>query len=350
MKVVLAIVAVVVLLIGGIAAMIARDIYVVRTEIDASALAALPQRDIMPMIVGSAAKPDLVVFMDGDAGWFELDLEALPPATQIGMHGPRLFDALTGNTHLPLYCSGSTTRSGKIIWVVQDAEIVRDFAFCSPRRMDLSPLREYASAVTMVDEVLTQEEIVALRPRIADAALILPSEFRPFTHERVIHVPYHWDVFDTGVSPAPQRETLLRAVEAHLGPLAQEAVVAVEERNISFLTDTMGFGDRAPTHTTGAAIVRNGTTVILPDTVISRFHITVTCTPAACEALDGFDAAPLLAPFRDETILDDRLAVALRIERNPDDLMPSAAALRDGATRLAPTARVTYAVRYIERP
>ncbi|MBY4892295.1 hypothetical protein KUL25_05900 [Rhodobacteraceae bacterium N5(2021)] len=320
---------------------------------DARALAALPRVPVAPMLALPEGAPDTIVFMDGDAGWFELDIDALPPDTEIGMHGPRFFDLFTGNTHLPLYCSGGTARPGKIIWMIRNAEIARNFAFCNRRRMDLGPLRPHTDPVTMVDATLTQAEVEALRARIASVqglwAVTLPAAYRPFTHQRVIEAPFHWIIFGTGQSTLPLREDLSRAVTAHLGAMADQADITINERVVSFLTDTMGHGDRAATQAMGAGIAVDGGSVILPDMAISQFRVTLTCTPAACAALDGFDATPLLADFRDGAVLDLVLASALPIERNPDDLMPTPLVLRDPTTRLTATAPVTYAVRYIKR-
>ncbi|GAB5445914.1 hypothetical protein [Gymnodinialimonas sp.] len=325
-----------------------------RTINDARALAALPQRPVSPMLALTEGTADLIVFMDGEDGWFELDANALPPGTEIGMHGPRFLDAFTGNTHVPLYCWGSTTRPGKIIWVIQDAEIARDFAFCNRRRMDLRPLRPLSAPVTMIDADLTEAEVSDLRTRIAADATVravsLPPGFRPFTHQRVIETPYHWTRLGTGRATLFLQDQMTEAVAAHLGPLAPDADIVVQDRAVSFLTDTMGFGDRAATQAMGAGVALDGTSVILPDLAVSRFRITVTCTPAACDALNGFDAAPLLEDHRRPSELDQALGEALPIARTPDDQMPSPAALRDPATTLGETEPITYPVRYIERP
>lgn len=347
-------VAVAIALIGGALLLMGGPQQALRAPGDARALAALPQVPVAPMLALPEGAPDLVVFEDGDAGWFALDLAALPPGLEIGMHGPRFLDVFTGNTHLPLYCGGESYQPGKIIWMIHDAQIARDFAFCNRRRMDLEPLHPFAEAVTMTQANLTQAEVEALDQRIsADQtvnAVTLPTEFQPFTHHRVIEAPFHWTHFGPGRSTLPLRDALLQAVATHLGSLVSDAEITVNERNVSFLTDTMGYEDRPATHAMGAGIVVDGGSVILPDVAISRFRIIVTCSPAACDALGGFDAAPLLDAFRSAAELDDALAAALPIARNPDDLMPSPEDLRDRTTTLTETAPLTYSTRYIERP
>ncbi|WP_224815017.1 hypothetical protein [Hasllibacter sp. MH4015] len=319
---------------------------------DARALANLPQVELGPMLSADEGTPDLVVFQDGADGWFELDMAALPEGLRIGFYGTRLIDAFTGNAHVPLYCTGTTQRPGKIIWVVQDAQIVADYAFCSPRRMDLGPLRPFAVSVELVREDLTRDEVEDLELALADdphrAPVVLPQDISDLTHRRIVTLPHLWVAPQSRGRLYDVEQALQDAIETHLG----EAEVSFTRRPQSNPNLVLTPEDGGP-QVNGMAIQVGARSGVVPGIWAEPMVIRVACRPEACARLDSLDFTPLIAPARDIEALHAAMAeIVLRAADDPGPtpgLYPTIEALEDDRLEISDPQPVTYQTRYIVR-
>lgn len=232
-----------------------------RADRDARALAGLPPRDVVPMLaLPGGAHPDLVIYEDGTDGWFELDWQALPETLDIGFHGPRIFDVLTGNEHVPLYCSGPDEPPGKIIWVIRNRNVAADYAFCNRRRMNLAALRPFASPVELVTENLPFADLAPLEARIiGDPALEFvdwPEDTGAFTHRRVIVGPQTWWPPEGGRA----RYDMEDAVQAAILDVIGDGQVVFRDQQPSMPNISATVDGRA---LDGMAVLRDGQLVVL---------------------------------------------------------------------------------------
>ena len=316
---------------------------------DAQALAALPQRSVGPMLTLPDDTPDLVVVQDGESGWFEVEPAALPLDLQIGFYGPRVFDVITGAQHRPVYCGGSG-RVGKIIWVVRDGDIVRDFSFCNPRRMDVSAVRPYATSVEMVEQQLTPDEIRALRRDIAqdDSRTMVsgPQSLPPYTQRYVLTPPLMWYI--TGAHPTQ----LGHEAEIEDALLAQLGEAQVSFRSRVNTNPNLTFPETA---TSGMMIQHGGGSAMIPGVWGRPAEIWIDCAPAGCANIASLDFAGMFEAGRNMS----GLRAAMRnlvpdpspeTTPTPVSWFPTMAELEDNTVRLADPVPITYQVRYIQRP
>lgn len=336
-------------LVGGIVVLTGGPRESLRAIRDARALAALPQVDVIPMLRRDGDTPDLVVFEDGNDGWFELDTAALPDGLQIGMHGPRMIDMLGGGTHVAVYCGGSG-RPGKILWAIRDGQIAEQYGFCNPRRMDLAPLRAFAEPVEMVSEDLTREQVLAHLAEIAAdparAVISQPPVMHPYTARYILTPPLMWYV--EGQTPA--RHEVERAIEARILAHLEEAQLAFRRRPSS--NPNLSFAELG---VSGMAIRQGDQMALVPGVWGEPYAIWIDCVPESCARiatldLDGmFDAGRDLAGLR--TALRD-LVQDPTPDNSPTPVadFPSIEDLEATASQLADPITITYALRYIQRP
>lgn len=320
-----------------------------RTINDARALSALPHRAVLPMLDLETGTPDIVVFQDGDDGWFELATHTLPQEIEIGFHGPRLIDMFGGGAHVSVYCGGSG-RPGKIIWVVQDGDIARDYAFCNPRRMDLAPLRDHATAVEMITEQLPAAEVRALRVAVAsDAAHAMvsgPPSLSPYTQRYVLTLPLLWYITDT----RPGR--FAHEAEIEVALLAQLGEAQLAFRRPPGSNPNLTFPE---TGDTGMVIQHEGATAVLPGVWGQPSEIWIDCAPGACANIHALELDGLFDAGRDLTGLRAALRSLVpdpspETSPTPVSAFPTLAELEDDAVHLADPIAITYQLRYIIRP
>lgn len=315
---------------------------------DARALADLPQRALEPMLERPGGAPDLVVIQDGDAGWFEIDPQAVPEGLEIGFHGPRMIDIFGGGAHVSVYCGGSG-RAGKIIWVVENGRIADDFAFCNPRRMDLGPVRPFATPVEMVTQQLTRAEVERLVQEVATdpsrAMIATPDDMSPFTHRVVITPPLTWYL----PAQPPFQHEVEQGVEArildHLGA-AEVAIRARRETN-----PNLSYADLA---VSGMAMRIDEDVVIVPGARGAPVEVWVSCDPDICARLDTLPYGDLFAGGRNLPGLDAAMrdSVVLPDGRSPvpEDWFPTLTDLRASDVQIADPVPITYQTRFITRP
>lgn len=343
------------LLVGGIAfALVAVAVVLmggpgqsVRSVRDARALAGLPQAAVAPMLRLEEGAPDVVVFEDGDAGWFELDPSALPPDLEIGIHGPRMIDILGGGSHVPVYCGGSGRR-GKVLWAVRGGQIADDFAFCNPRRMDLGPLRPFAAAVEMINEDLSRADLLALTQDItsdpARAVISGPVAMTEFTHRYVITPPEMWYI----QGQPPFQHEVERQIEAQM--TAHLGAVQLTFRPRPLTNPNLSYTDPP---VSGMAIRHGDEFAIVPDVRGAPTEIWIDCLADSCArvatlAFDGmFDAARDVAGLR--AAMGRLVENPVETSSTPLDWFPTLADLEATQTTVAAPIPVTYPLRYIIR-
>lgn len=313
---------------------------------DSRALAALPQVPIAPMLRLSDGAPDLVVFEDSRSGWFELDIAALPHDLEIGFFGPRLIDMFTGNNHLPINCGGGS-RPGKTIWAIRDGQIADSYAFCNPRRMDLGPLRPYASPVEMVSQRLSRSDILALTDAIAQdnqrAIVALPPTISDNTHRVVLTPPLMWYIDDV----PPARHQVENAMEAtirtHMGN------VDVHFRRRPNSNPNLTFGG-----INGMAIQQDGQLALVPGVWGEPYEIWIECLPDACALAQTLDLEAEFAQGRNLSGLRRALRGAIThpdaTSPTPIDYYPTLDELEADQTDTAEPQPITYDIRFIQRP
>ncbi|MEJ6394656.1 hypothetical protein V8J82_15420 [Gymnodinialimonas sp. 2305UL16-5] len=315
------------------------------------AMAQLPSRLIAPMILAEETTPDLVVFQDGDDGWFELDVSALSPELEIGFYGPRLFDAMIGNDHLPLYCGGERAQAGKIIWAVSDRQIARDYAFCNPGRMDLAALRPLAAPVEMITSDFNRAELDAVGAEISSdpdrAWVSWPQSFSPQTHRRILSLPMLWFAPDSDRS---RLDVQFRVEEALLEALDQDGTVTFNRRPNTQMVVSIDQTDQGPV--SGMAVRQGDDLVVLNGFWAEAPLVSVDCMPDRCGRLDQVDLAPLIAPGRDMVALENGLrdGAVSEVEIGPASNVPSLEALRQDRISWTSATPITYQIRYIQRP
>ncbi len=313
----------------------------------------LPRREVLPMFaLEGGARPDLVVFEDGEAGWFALDVSAVPEGTEIGFHGPRLFDAFTGNQHVATYCGG-TARSGKIIWVIVAGEIVQDYAFCAPSRMDLGPLRAFAEPVELVTEQVAASDLETLAARIADApdqAMVsFPARLSGFSHQRRIMGPYTWFPPGSGRAQIDMEDGIETAIMEAVG----EARVHIRQRN--GLTPNPTLYNDGTQIASGMGVNVDGTLHVIDGLWAFPFDIRVECMAEGCAVLDALNLAPFFAPNRDASILEEGLSRSVASPHGDDGpvpvtLFPTEDELLGEITiEMSDIEPITHQVRYIRR-
>lgn len=324
-----------------------------QTDRDASALAALPQRAIAPMLGLDAGAPDLVVFEDGDDGWFELETAALPLGLEIGFHGPRIFDTLTGQSHTAVYCSGDR-RQGKTIWVIENGEIAQDYAFCSPRRMDLAPLRPFASIVEMTSDQRTRAEIEALIPAIASdptrAMVAGPDTMSPYSARVVVTPPLMWFIYDDGLPRHLVEQTMKDTIRDHMG----DVTVSFHRRPASNPNLALPSGQAGAGGGANMAMRQDDGYIVIPGVWAEPYEIWIECNPEACARAETLELDAALAPGRDFAGLRRAIRqVTVAPQTNQPSLTensPSMADLEDDSVQIAAPVPVTYQIRYITRP
>ncbi len=323
-----------------------------RADRDASALAALPQRAIAPMLRLESGTPDLVVFEDSDDGWFELDTAAVPPGLQIGFHGPRIFDALTGQSHTAVYCGGSGRR-GKTIWIIQNGAIAQDYAFCSPRRMNVAPLRPFASPVQMIYDRRTRAEIEALIQTIAsdpDRAMIAgPDAMSPYSARVVVTPPLMWFIYEEG----PPRHVVEQAMQAAIRDQLGDVAVSFRRRPASNPNLALPQGQAGTGGGANMAMRQDGGYIVIPGVWAEPYEIWIECNPEACTRVQTLDLDAIYAQGRDLNGLRQAITtvtVAPHMEGpSPIGDFPSMTELEDDSVQNAAPVPITYQIRYIAR-
>lgn len=316
---------------------------------DARALAALPQVPVAPMLRMGDRAPDLVVFEDGAAGWFELDTSDLPRDLQIGMHGPRVIDILGGGSHVAVYCGGNG-RDGKVLWAIRDGQIADDYAFCNPRRMDLGPLRPLAEPVEMVTQQLTRTEVIELTADIADnptrAMVSAPLSMQHYTQRYILTPPLMWYID----GQTPLRHEVEQSIEATIIAHLGEAQMAFRRRPSSNPNLTF----RSP-DVTGMAIRHDGALAIVPDVWGEPYEIWIDCVPESCARLATLDLEGLFDDGRD--LVGLRAAMRGLVEDplegsspTPVEYFPTLEDFEASGSRIADPIEITYQLRYIQRP
>lgn len=319
-------------------------------EREARALASLPLRALAPMLELEGGAPDLVVFEDGTDGWFEVDTATLPRNLEIGFHGPRIFDVMTGNAHVPLYCSGE----GKIIWIVRDGQIARDFAFCSSRRMDLSSLRPFSDQVDLITEQRTRDEIEALIPALASdpfrALVAQPDTMSRYSQRIVLTPPLMWFIYSAGPSQQQVEAAIAATIQAQMGDVG----VTFHRRPDTNPNLALPPGERGGGGGANMAMQQDGGYIVIPGVWAEPYDIWIECNPEACARAQTLDLADIYAQGRDFGGLRRAIAtvtVAPRIDApSPIEDFPNMADLEDEAVTIAAPVPVTYQIRYIERP
>lgn len=319
---------------------------------DARALAALPQVPLAPLLRLEDGTPDVVVFEDGGEGWFELDITALPADTQIGFHTGRMIDLFAGGSHVPVYCSGQRS---KVLWTIRDGHIAEDYAFCNPRRMDLGPLREFSTAVEMIEQDLRRDAVLELRAEVAAdptrAMISGPRSMVPYTQRYILTPPLMWYL----EGATPRRHEVEHEIEARIIAHLGQAQLAFRRRPSTNPNITYRGADGQAMPISGMAIAHNGTTGILPGVWGEPYEIWIDCIPEACANIATLDLDDLFDRGRDIAGLHGALGHMVE-NPNPDgtptplDWYPSLAELESGAVRIAEPIEITYRTRYIQRP
>lgn len=318
------------------------------------ALDNLQRVSVLEQLGRDAESADLIVFQDGEAGWFVVNPPSLLDGVEIGFFGPRIGDAIFGATHIPLYCSEDRD-SGKVIWSVRNATLDSQLAYCNKRRMDLSELRPLAAPVSMHSEYLLREEIEAFARQLETdtdkTAVTLPTTFQPYDFTRKIEMPaiwYRWNSDD--LTRMDAQDLLETALNEHLGDLSNDVSVQFIGRSAAELTRYVenGSGSYSPSET-GPAIALDDKTYIMTEiNWVERIEMTIQCTPLSCPAIDGFDPLPILREARDLGLLERAQTGIIEIEgreSGPQDL--TFEQLMDESFEIGPMVPQRYLVRWI---